>query len=168
MQRPLRISFDLDDTLVVYGDDRPRDPCLVPILLQYFFRDPLRQGSRALLHELHSRAVELWVYTTSRRSERSIRLWWRLNRLPRLSGVINQTHHEREMRQLGLARPPTKLPGHWQIDVHVDDSEGVRQEQPSHHAVQVIVVAPTDGNWASRVLEVVDQGLSSKSVVRID
>ncbi len=155
MDRNLRISFDLDDTLVVYGDAAPCEPCRIPFLLRLYLRDPLRAGSRDLLHSLHDRGVEIWVYTTSRRSEFAIRLWWWFNRLPRLSGVVNQARHEQAMRRLGVANPPTKLPGHWQIDVHVDDSDGVRQEQSAHHAVRVVVVAPTDEMWATKVVDVI-------------
>lgn len=163
MLRPLRISFDLDDTLVVFGEDRLRDRCLIPLLLRPFFRDPLRQGSHALLHQLHQRGAEIWIYTTSRRSESAIRVWWWLNRLPKLCGVINQFHHEREMQRLGLPCPPTKLPGHWHIDVHVDDSEGVRMEQPSYSSARIVVISPTDGEWVSHVIEAVDQELSARN-----
>lgn len=164
MNRKLRISFDLDDTLVVYGDNQPRDPCRIPFLLRRYLRDPLRAGSRELLHHLHERGAEIWVYTTSHRSELAIRLWWWFNRLPRLGGVINQARHEQAMQRLGLAHPPTKLPGHWHIDLHVDDSDGVRQEQATHHGVHVIVVDIIDENWAMRVIEAADRELRARNV----
>jgi hypothetical protein len=162
VNRPLRISFDLDDTLVVYGDDRPTDPCLIPFLLRYWYRDPLREGARSLLHELGERGAEIWVYTSSHRSESAIRRWWKLNRLPKLGGVINQWHHERAMRRLGMARPPTKLPVEWNIDIHIDDSDGVRLEQPAYSSVEIVVVDPSDRTWTKRIMEIVDQKLSER------
>ncbi|MBL8850588.1 MAG: hypothetical protein JNG89_12990, partial [Planctomycetaceae bacterium] len=159
-------SFDLDDTLVLYGDGRPRESCGIPWLLRSWLRDPLRAGSRDLLQRLHDRGIEIWVYTTSWRSEFSIRVWWRLNRLPPLGGVVNQGRHEQGMRSLGLARPPTKLPGHWGIDVHFDDSDGVRQEQATHSVVRIVVISPDDENWTRRVMDAVDQELESRGLRR--
>src|SRR5688500_3617191 len=75
--RDLRISFDLDDTLICYGDGVDCEPRL-PWLLRLFVRDePLRRGARRLLRELDDRGHEVWVYTTSHRGAQAVRRWLR-------------------------------------------------------------------------------------------
>jgi hypothetical protein len=69
--------------------------------------------------ELLRRRCELWVYTTSYRSPRSLRGWFRCLGVP-LAGVVNQARHERVVGRQG----PSKYPPAFGIDLHVDDSEG--------------------------------------------
>ncbi|NQD57776.1 hypothetical protein HP546_20795, partial [Pseudomonas sp. CM25] len=47
---------------------------------------------------------------------------------------------------------PSKLPSAFDIDLHVDDSEGVRLEGVDH-GFRVVVVCPKDENWAQKVLD---------------
>src|SRR5262245_25677067 len=73
----MRISFDLDDTLICYGAGipcEPRPPWYKRVLTT---GEPLRYGARALMGALRSRGCELWVYTTSHRRPRSVKLWLR-------------------------------------------------------------------------------------------
>jgi hypothetical protein len=174
MPMKFRISFDLDDTLVppLGNGDVPRDPCGVPLLLRRFFPDSLRAGARALLHQLADKGIELWVYTSSNRSERAIRTWWWLQGLPRLGGVVNGRKHWERMRLCGIHRPPTKAPALWNIDLHVDDCQGVKVEQVMHcfsGATEVLVVELTDIQWTDRVVEAVQRKLraTSKSKTRL-
>src|SRR5262249_34230775 len=46
--RKMRISFDVDDTLVCPGA-RTRDPAVLPGVLGEFFCEPLRAGTRSLI-----------------------------------------------------------------------------------------------------------------------
>jgi hypothetical protein len=101
--------------------------------------------------ELLQRRCELWIYTTSYRSPHYLRGWFRCLGVP-LTGVINQTQHERVVGRHG----PSKYPPAFGIDLHVDDSEGVGMEG-QRHGFAVVVVSPEDPDWASGVLEAVDR-----------
>lgn len=54
----------------------------------------------------------------------------------------------------GLSNAPSKLPTAFDIDLHVDDSEGV-QIEGYDHGFRVVVVRPDDEQWAHKVLEAV-------------
>ena len=54
----------------------------------------------------------------------------------------------------GFSRLPSKLPPAFGIDLHVDDSEGVRLEGV-RHGFRVVVVRPDDQHWTRRVLDAV-------------
>jgi hypothetical protein len=114
----MRISFDVDDTLVCCGAV-PGEQFL-PWWWRWLYPEVLRRGTRSLLHQLARRRCELWIYTTSFRSERYLRGWFaRLS--VRLGGVVNQQRHDEVVGRQG----PSKYPPAFDIDLHVDDSEGV-------------------------------------------
>ncbi len=68
----MRVSFDLDDTLFV-----PPDSFKVEKELAFpwkkIYKERLRYGTVRLLNELRELGYEVWIYTTSFRSERYIR-----------------------------------------------------------------------------------------------
>jgi hypothetical protein len=146
----MRISFDLDDTLICYQPGVPREP---PLLWpwRWLVRDePLRLGTRDLVKRLQSRGCEVLVYTTSYRSPAGVRLWLRLHGV-RVGRVINQDVHDRHLRRDRDSRPPSKNPAAFGIDLHVDDSEGVRMEG-RQYGFSVVVVSPDDERWVEKVL----------------
>jgi len=51
---------------------------------------------------------------------------------------------------------PSKYPPAFGIDLHVDHAEGVATEG-REHGFRVVVVSPTDADWAKRVLAAVDE-----------
>jgi hypothetical protein len=151
----MRISFDLDDTLICYHDGAACEPNRVPWLLRGWFPEPLRHGARGLLRELARRGWEVWVYTTSYRSPSAVRwwLWWYGIRVGR---VINQAVHDRHLRRTPRDYPPSKNPAAFGIDLHVDDSEGVALEG-REHGFDVVVIAPDDLDWVEKVLAAVER-----------
>ncbi|AKA81000.1 hypothetical protein VO64_0454 [Pseudomonas synxantha] len=72
----------------------------------------------------------------------------------RVDGVVNSTLHNDALSAHGLANTPSKFPPAFDIDLHVDDSEGVRIEGHDH-GFRVVVVDPQDEQWAQRVLDAV-------------
>jgi hypothetical protein len=142
------ISFDIDDTLVC-SPDVPTEPS-VPRWLRPWYGEGLRRGTRALMGELLRRRCRVRVYTTSHRSPRYLRGWFRWFGVP-LDGVVNQTRHDRVVGRRG----PSKFPPAFGIDLHVDDSDGVGLEG-ARHGFDVVVVSPDDLDWARRVLEAVE------------
>jgi hypothetical protein len=148
----MRISFDVDDTLVC-GPGVPTEQH-VPWWWRPWYPELLRRGTRDLLHELNRRRHALWIYTTSYRSTRYLRGWFASIGI-RLEGVVNQNRHERVVKGQGFrGYPPSKYPPAFGIDLHVDDSEGVAVEGKQHQ-FRVLVVAQEDAEWTQRILEAV-------------
>ena len=143
----MRISIDLDNTIVC-GPDVPRE-FLVPWWLRWYFREPVRRGTRDLLRQLARQGCEVWVYTTSFRSAAYIRGWFGSFGV-RLDGVVNQQRHLAEVGEQG----PSKLPSAFGIDLHIDDSEGVAIEG-RRHGFRVLVVQPEQSDWTDRILAAV-------------
>lgn len=150
---PMKISFDLDDTLICQGGTIPRETNRVPRLLRRWLPDPLRQGAVVLLQQLQSAGHEIVIYTTSHRSRFTVRCWLRCYGV-RIEQVINQTTHQRAISRLSLPMVPTKMPPIFGIDLHIDDSAGVAIEA-KRHDFNVLVVDPNDRQWTTHVLETV-------------
>jgi hypothetical protein len=150
----MRISFDLDDTLICYYDHVPREPRPRWPWRWLVHDEPLRAGARELIHRLQSRGCEVCIYTTSHRDPLSVRWWLRLHGV-RVSRVINQDIHDFHLRRSSSDRPPSKNPRAFGIDLHVDDSEGVQMEG-KRYGFSVIVVALDDHEWHRKVLAAVE------------
>lgn len=145
----MRISFDLDDTLICYEPGLPREP-LLPWYLRWVSDDePLRRGSRELLRALRDGGWEVWIYTTSFRRPSSVR-WWLWCHGIHVARVVNQDVHDRHLRKTLRDTRPSKNPAAFGIDLHVDDSEGVRMEG-AVHGFEVVVIAPEDELWTEKV-----------------
>lgn len=153
----MRISFDIDDTLVC-SSTVPTEQG-VPWWCRWRYPEPLRHGTRALMNELMQRGCRIWIYTSSDRPTHYLKSWFRSMGIP-VEGVINQTLHE---RKVGL-RGPSKYPPAFGIDLHIDDSVGVAMEGADHHFA-VLVITPEELDWAERVLSEVDTRICSSTRV---
>jgi hypothetical protein len=151
--RQMRVSLDVDDTLVC-SPGIPTEQFLPP-WRRLWYNERLRHGTRAILGGLLRRRCQVWIYTTSYRSPRYLRGWFRGLGVT-LAGVVNQDRHDRVVGRQG----PSKYPPAFGIDLHVDDSEGVALEG-KRHGFDVVVVSPGDPDWVARVLEAVDSRMAS-------
>jgi FMN phosphatase YigB (HAD superfamily) len=151
----MRISFDLDDTLICYQASVPQEPRLSWFLRLFVDDEPLRIGTPELIRQLRQRGWEVWVYTTSNRSSADVRRCLRCHGV-RIDGMINQDAHDRHLRRSTQDRPPSKNPAAFGINLHVDDSGGVRMEG-DQHGFAVVVVTPDDRDWTAKVLRAVDE-----------
>lgn len=149
----MRISFDLDETLICQASAAPRESGVLPALLQRHATENMRLGTRKLIRELQQQRHEVWIYTSSLRSPFHIRLWLLLHGL-RANGIINDDRHRRQLARQNFTHPLSKYPPAFGIDLHIDDSEGVRLEG-IQHGFQVLVVSPEDKKWATKVLDAV-------------
>jgi len=152
----MRISFDVDDTLVLRGAHAQSEPTRLLGFLGCWCGEPLRRGTGSLMRELRRRGCAIWIYTSSGRTPFGIRLWLLLHGI-RIDGVINDERHRRALEGRGFSRMPSKYPPAFGIDLHVDDSEGVRMEG-DERGFRVLVVNPRDEGWAERVLEAIQPG----------
>ena len=151
----MRISFDVDDTLVC-DPSVPTEP-FASWWRRWWYPELLRRGTRSLMQELHAGGHQLWIYTTSYRSAHYLRGWFRDFGVP-ICGVVNQQRHERVVGRQG----PSKYPPAFGIDLHIDDSEGVAEEG-KRHRFGVVVVSPTDLQWGIRILEAVESRVQPRA-----
>ncbi|WP_054894157.1 MULTISPECIES: haloacid dehalogenase-like hydrolase [unclassified Pseudomonas] len=151
-RRPrVRISFDIDDTLACLPHHSPEEHSKLPGFVHRWLGEPLRIGTRALIRDLRRQGYSVWIYTSSGRTPSYIRRWLLLYGI-RVDGVVNSDRHQHVLNVNGLQNPPSKFPPAFDIDLHVDDSEGVRIEGDDH-GFRVVVVCPKDKNWAQKVMD---------------
>lgn len=149
----VRISFDIDDTLACQPHHSAAEESKLPECVHRWLGEPLRNGTRALIRELRRQNCSIWVYTSSGRTPAYIRRWLLLYGI-HVDGVVNSVRHGHALAARGLSNAPSKLPTAFDIDLHVDDSEGV-QIEGHDHGFRVVVVSPEDEQWAQKVLAAV-------------
>ncbi|MGS7252925.1 hypothetical protein ACQ7NP_17565 [Pseudomonas anuradhapurensis] len=145
----VRISFDIDDTLACQADHAAAEHSKLPAFVHRWLGEPLRSGTRALIRDLRRQGCSIWIYTSSGRTPSYIRRWLMLYGI-RVDGVVNSDRHQHALARNGLGHAPSKLPSAFDIDLHVDDSEGVRLEGVDH-GFRVLVVCPQDEQWVQKV-----------------
>lgn len=147
----IRISFDIDDTLACQLHHCAVENSRLPACIHRWLGEPLRMGTRSLIRELRRQDCSVWVYTSSGRTPSYIRRWLALYGI-RVDGVVNSVLHNRALTAHGMSNAPSKYPPAFDIDLHVDDSEGV-QIEGKDHGFRVVVVHPEDDRWAQKVLD---------------
>ena len=162
----MRVSFDIDDTLVLHSFKTAPTECgRFPGFLCRWLGEPLRLGTGALMRRLREQGCSIWIYTSSNRTEFYIRLWLFLYGIS-VDGVVNDKRHRRELLLQNYSRLPSKYPPAFKIDLHVDDSEGVRLEG-LEHGFKVVVVNPSDARWTETVLEAVYKARSPNGLRKL-
>ena len=68
----MKVSFDLDDTLFVSEKKFKVEPAL-SFPWNHIYKERLRAGTIDLMNYIRNAGIELWIYTTSFRSEKYIR-----------------------------------------------------------------------------------------------
>ena len=144
----MRISFDLDETLFIDPQRFPTEPEL-RFPLDRIYRDRLRRGTVRLLKWINESDCELWIYTTSFRTERYIRrLFYHYG--IRIDRVINGQRHQREV-QRGRRDFPAKYPSFYRIDLHVDDEISVYQNGIAY-AFRVFLLKQDETDWTDQLM----------------
>lgn len=140
----MRIAFDLDNTLIRSEYNFALETPTRWFWVRLLGKESLRAGIIELAEYCRQQGWEVWVYTTSYRSAGYIRRLFWLHGIW-LDGVVNQARHDREVRVRS-----TKYPPQFDIDLLIDDSEGVRLEG-ERHSFTTVVVKPTDVEWVAKV-----------------
>ena len=144
------VSFDLDDTLFVSEKTFQTEPPL-PFPLRLLYKERLRAGTVALLRRLREQGHQVWIYTTSYRSERYIRGLFRCYGI-RLDRVINGETHQKEVQAGRAEGMPSKYPSRYRIGLHVDDDVSVWQNGKVY-GFRVLLVGPQDDGWEDKILD---------------
>ena len=145
----MRISFDLDDVLFVSPQRCETEP---PLGFPYnrIFPDRLRKGTPELFRALHEQGFEVWIYTSSYRTEMYIRALFRAYGV-QIDHVVNAQRHLKEVQRDRKQILPQKMPGFYRISLHIDDEE-VIHENGRAFGFRTMRIYEQDDQWVEKVL----------------
>ena len=149
----MRVSFDLDEVLFVSPETHRTEPPL-PFPLNRIFRERLRLGTPELIRTLRESGCDVWIYTSSARTERYIRTLFRLYGV-RLDGIVNAQRHNREVQRNCSEILPQKLPNRYRISLHVDD-EAVICAWGREYGFNTYLLDAQDDEWKEKILRCVE------------
>ncbi len=150
----MRVSFDLDEVLFVSPSTHLTEPP-PPFPLNNFFQERLRLGTPELIHELQAMPCEVWVYTSSFRSEWYIKTLFSLYGV-RFDQIVNGNRHLREVQKDNKTILPQKLPNHYRISLHVDD-ETVICALGKEYGFETYHLDAQDDDWKEKIIQRVKQ-----------
>ena len=145
----MRVSFDLDEVLFVRPETHKTEPPL-PFPLNRLFHERLRLGTPELIRTLQQMGYEVWIYTSSFRSERYIRSLFRLYGV-KFDGIVNGSHHLKEVQRGHAETLPQKLPNRYRISLHVDD-ESIVCTMGRQYGYDVFQLDAQDDDWKEKIL----------------
>ena len=146
----MRVSFDLVEVLFVSPQTHKTEPPL-PFPLNRFFRERLRLGTPELIRSLQELGYEVWIYTSSFRTEKYIRRLFRCYGV-RLDGIVNGERHLREVQRGNSSPLPQKLPNRYRISLHVDD-ESVVCSWGREYGYEAYQLNAQDDDWKEKILQ---------------
>lgn len=150
----MRVSFDLDEVLFVSPNTHKTEPAL-SFPFNLIFRERLRYGAPALIRQLHREGFEVWIYTSSFRSEYYIKSLFALYRV-HFDGIVNGNRHLREVQQNRKEILPQKMPSRYRISLHIDD-ETVICSAGKAYGFNVYQLDAEDEQWKEKIMERVYQ-----------
>lgn len=145
----MRVSFDLDEVLFVSPETHKTEPALI-FPLNLIFKERLRLGTPELVKKLQAMGYEVWVYTSSFRTERYIRTLFRLYGV-RFDGIINATRHLKEVQRNNNTVLPQKMPSYYRISLHVDD-ETVICTLGRQYGFRTYQLDAQDDDWKEKII----------------
>ena len=157
----MTVSFDLDDTLFV-SPEKFKTEKELPFPLNKIFKERLRLGTIELFNYIQSQNIRLWIYTTSFRSERYIRmLFWCYGLKP--DSIVNGERHTREVQANKTEAMPSKYPSKYRIDLHIDDDVSVASNGKTY-GFKVFIVGGQDDEWTDKIKLEIDK-INKKAVL---
>ena len=150
----MRVSFDLDEVLFVYPQTHKTEPPL-KFPFDRMYKERLRLGTPRLIHRLQEMGYEVWVYTSSFRTERYISGLFRHYGV-RFDGIVNGTRHLNEVQRNNKTTLPQKVPSRYRISLHVDD-EAVICTMGRQYGFNVYQLDAQDDDWEDKIVERAEQ-----------
>ena len=150
----MRVSFDLDDTLFVSPDNFKTEK-EIPFPFNKIYKERLRLGTIDLFQYLKEHDIEVWIYTTSFRSEGYIRGLFRCYGL-KPEAIINGERHAKEIQGSKGEAMPSKYPCRYRIDLHIDDDVSVLQNGRTY-GFKVLIVGEQDDEWDKKIIQQVEK-----------
>lgn len=154
IERKMRVSFDLDEVLFVRPDTHKTEPAL-RFPFNKIFKEHLRLGTPELIKRLQEEDFEVWIYTSSFRSDSYIRGLFRMYGV-RLDGIVNAHRHLKEVQRDRKEVMPQKMPCRYRISLHIDD-ETVICSAGKNYGFNVYQLEAQDDNWMEKIMERVYQ-----------
>ena len=150
----MKISFDLDEVLFVSPETHKTEP---PLRFPFnrIFKERLRYGTPELIRTLQKMGYEVWVYTSSFRSEKYIRQLFRFYGV-RFDGIVNAQRHLREVQRSRRETLPQKLPNFYRISLHVDD-ETVICTNGRRYGYEVYQLDAQEDDWKEKIIARADE-----------
>ena len=146
----MRVSFDLDEVLFVSPQTHKTEPA-PPFPLNRLYPERLRLGTPELIRELQGLGYEVWVYTSSFRTEKYIKRLFRLYGV-RFDGIVNAQRHQREVQRDNKTILPQKLPNRYRISLHVDD-EAIVCTLGREYGYRTYQLNAEDDDWKEKIME---------------
>lgn len=150
LQNNIKISFDLDEVLFVSPNTHKTEKELL-FPLNKIFKERLRYGTPELIKELRKRGYSIWVYTSSFRTTRYIKLLFLCYGV-KFDEIVNAQRHLKEVQGNKKETLPQKLPNRYRISLHVDDEEIVATYGKAY-GFEVFKLNAQDDNWADKILD---------------
>ena len=152
--RKMRVSFDLDEVLFVDPETHRTEPPL-PFPLRKIYKERLRYGTPELIRTLQRMGYEVWVYTSSFRTEAYIKRLFRFYGVV-FDGIVNGNRHLREVQRGNGSTLPQKLPNHYRISLHIDD-ENIVCSMGRQYGYRAYQLDADDDNWKEKIIARADE-----------
>lgn len=150
----MRVSFDLDEVLFVSPNTHKTEPKLI-FPFNLIFRERLRLGCPELVKTLQKMDYEVWVYTSSFRSEAYIKMLFFLYGV-RFDGIVNGTRHLKEVQRNNKDTLPQKLPNMYRISLHIDD-EAIVCTLGRQYGYNTYQLEAQDDEWKEKIIAKADE-----------
>ena len=141
----MKISFDLDGTLIPFSDEFETEK------LGFFGKligvEKIRKNTPELFLYLKERGHSINIYTTSFRKKNKIRRTLRYYKLS-ADRIVNQFENRRTLEKIQISS--SKYPKAFGFDIHIDDSEGVQLEGEKF-LFDTIILDPKDSAWIDTI-----------------
>ena len=150
----MRVSFDLDEVLFVSPNTHKTEPEL-RFPLNKIYKERLRLGTPDLVNTLQRMGYDVWIYTSSYRSEKYISRLFRCYGV-RFDGIVNAQRHLKEVQRNRAQTLPQKLPSYYRISLHIDD-ESVVCTQAGRYGFNAYQLQAQDDDWKEKIIERAEQ-----------
>ena len=160
----MRVSFDLDEVLFVDEKTHKTEPALL-FPLNRIYKERLRLGTPKLINKMQELGYEVWIYTSSFRSEKYIKNLFR-NYGVKFDGIVNGNRHLKEVQRNNKTVLPQKVPSRYRISLHVDD-ETVICSQSRQYGYDAYQLDAQDDEWADKIIAYADT-VRKKNIANIN
>jgi len=153
-RQAMRVSFDLDEVLFVSPETHKTEPPL-KFPFNRIYRERLRLGTPDVIRSLQKLGYEVWVYTSSFRTERYITSLFRHYGV-RFDGIVNGERHLKEVQRDNKTVLPQKMPNRYRISLHIDD-EDVICSLGSQYGFRTYQLDAQDDDWKEKIIARAEQ-----------
>ncbi len=146
----MRVSFDLDEVLFVLPQTHKTEPPL-KFPFDKIYKERLRLGTPELINKLQEMGYEVWIYTSSFRTEKYIKNLFKKYGV-KFDGIVNGTRHLKEVQRDNKQSLPQKLPNYYHISLHIDD-EAIVCTLGRQYGYNVFQLEAQDDDWKEKIIE---------------